>query len=293
MPTLAKPTDGRRPVTGAPARSNMVIVRRTLSPRVRSITDGSATIDATGTGVTASVTQASVPPWLAVITVVPTRTPVTRPPITAAVSGFALCHDTVRPASALPLASRSTAARSITSPTTTDGDDGAIVILATEPGAVESPHAPIVTSTSIGRMVARANAWMSAGRMRGAGGRVERGASHRGSGSARGYRPRAPYARVRHRGVLPASERRVARRRCDRRHGRYPSDRAPRSRRDPFTTKGTPCGVPSVVASRGSRGGDRTRDLTIMSRALSPAELPCPGVHRTGRRVQNRRCVGP
>ena len=24
-----------------------------------------------------------------------------------------------------------------------------------------------------------------------------------------------------------------------------------------------------------SRGGDRTRDLTIMSRALSPAELPC------------------
>lgn len=78
---------------------------------------GETVTEATGTGTTVTFDQPSTPSILAKMTVLPTLIPVTNPdPVTSAMLGVLLDHDTVRPASGWPFALKACAVSPMDTP---------------------------------------------------------------------------------------------------------------------------------------------------------------------------------
>jgi hypothetical protein len=122
-----------RPVSTAPFRSLSETVSEADSPALREPAGAVTATLATAAGVTATVAVPVLPSTVALIVAVPGATAVTTPAVASTVATAALeeLHDTAFPAMAFPDWSRTTAAREVVPPASTEAVAGVTVTVVT------------------------------------------------------------------------------------------------------------------------------------------------------------------
>jgi len=110
-----------RPVRVLPPASFVIAVSVCVAPTNTLADDGLTATVATGTGTTVTVAVPDFPSLVAVMTTVPSATPLTMPPTTVATAVLAELQLTARPVSTTPFASLGIAVRMVDVPITTLG----------------------------------------------------------------------------------------------------------------------------------------------------------------------------